>query len=157
MLATILLSFSFSVIHAGEAQHNHGFRNPGYVNQDSYISDNIYEAENLAYYGDWDSNRVFVIDIDNMTLLTIVEDTGDGPYGIDQQGTEKAYALTRKTESLTVVDNYSIENTGLIPLEHKPRSTNYNAETGLSAVSGGDKPMTSIIRVDHDKVVNIMG
>lgn len=155
MVGTILLSSG--IIHAGEAQHDHGFRNPGYVNQDSYTSNNIYEVENLVYYGDWDSNRVFAIDVDNMKLLSIVEDTGDGPYGIDQQGTEKAYALTRKTESLTVVDNYTIENAGLINLEHKPRSTNYNADTGLSAVSGGDKPMTSIIRVDQDKVVKVVG
>ena len=61
-----------------------GFRQPGYVNQDAYITENIYGVENLAYYGDWDSNRVYIIDVDNMELLTTVEGTGDGPYGIDQ-------------------------------------------------------------------------
>ncbi|MDX2506902.1 MAG: hypothetical protein QNL62_20840 [Gammaproteobacteria bacterium] len=141
-------------IHAIESLHGSGSQ---YVNQNNYVSNNIYDVENLAYYGDWDSDRVFVIDVDNMTLVTTVEGTGDGPYGIDQQGTDKAYALTRKTESLTVVNNFTIKNTGLIPLQHKPRSTNYNAETGLSAVSGGDKPMTSIIRVDHDEVINVIG
>jgi len=108
-----------------------GYRQPGYVNQDSYISDNIYGVENLAYYGDWDSNRIYIIDVDNMTLLTTVENTGDGPYGIDQQSPDKAYALTRKTESLTIVNNHTIENMGLIPLQHKPRSTNFNANTLL--------------------------
>ncbi len=29
-----------------------------------------------------------------MLLLQIVENTGDGPYGIDQQDSSKAYALT---------------------------------------------------------------
>ncbi|NOQ69881.1 MAG: hypothetical protein GQ573_07230 [Gammaproteobacteria bacterium] len=151
--------------HADLAQqqtldHNHGpfgFRQPGYVNQDAYITDNIYGVKNLAYYGDWDSNRVYIIDVDNMELLTSVEGTGDGPYGIDQQGANKAYALTRRTESLTVVDNYTLENTGFIELQHKPRSTNFNANTLLSLVSGGDKAMTSIIRTDMDKVTKVVG
>jgi DNA-binding beta-propeller fold protein YncE len=142
---------------AGPQRQGPGHHNPGYVNQDTYTSDNIYEIPNLAYYGNWDSNQVFVIDVDNMALVKIVEDTGEGPYGIDQQGPSKAYALTRKTESLTVVDNYSIENMAEIPLQHKPRSTNFNANTGLSIVSGGDKAMTSIIRVDHDKVTKVIG
>ena len=86
-----------------------GFRQPGYVNQDAYITENIFGVKNMAYYGDWDSNRVYIIDVDNMALLTSVEGTGDGPYGIDQQGANKAYALTRRTESLTVVDNYTLE------------------------------------------------
>ena len=134
-----------------------GFRQPGYVNQDAYITENVYGVDNLAYYGDWDSNRVYIIDVDNMALLKTVENTGDGPYGIDQQGANKAYALTRKTESLTVVDNYTIENDGLIELQHKPRSTNFNANTLLSLVSGGDKAMTSIIRTDMDKVTKVVG
>ncbi|HID81422.1 MAG TPA: hypothetical protein EYH06_03755 [Chromatiales bacterium] len=140
--------------HKGPGPH---YRNPGYVNQDAYVSDNIYGVKNLAYYGDWDSNRIFIIDVDNMALVKTVEDTGDGPYGIDQQGASKAYALTRKTESLTVVDNHNIENIGQIQLKHKPRSTNFNADTGLSLVSGGDKAMTSIIRVDRDKVARVVG
>ena len=134
-----------------------GFRQPGYVNQDAYITENIYGVENLAYYGDWDSNRVYIIDVDNMVLLKTVENTGDGPYGIDQQGTNKAYALTRKTESLSIVDNYTIENQGIIELQHKPRSTNFNANTLLSLVSGGDKAMTSIIRTDIDQVTKVVG
>jgi len=139
-------------------QHRHsGYRQPGYVNQDGYISGNIYNVENLAYYGDWDANRVYIIDVDNMSLVTTVENTGDGPYGIDQQGVNKAYALTRKTESLTIVDNYTLENDGLIELQHKPRSTNFNANTLLSLVSGGDKAMTSIIRTDKNKVVQVVG
>jgi len=134
-----------------------GFRQPGYVNQDAYITENIYGVDNLAYYGDWDSNRVHIVDVDKMELLKTVENTGDGPYGIDQQGPNKAYALTRKTESLTVVDNYTIDNDGLIELQHKPRSTNFNANTLLSLVSGGDKAMTSIIRTDMDKVTKVIG
>lgn len=147
--------------HAGHLEsikgHQRGHRNPGYVNQDSYVSDNIYGVKNLAYYGDWDSNRIYIVDVDNMQLLTTVEGTGEGPYGIDQQSVEKAYALTRKTESLTVVNNKTLENTGLIPLNHKPRSTNYNPDTGLTLVSGADKAMTSVIRVSRDRVIKEVG
>ena len=134
----------------------YGYRQPGYVNQDAYITGNVEGVENLAYYGDWDNNVVQIIDIDNMTLLRTVS-TGDGPYGIDQQGANKAYALTRRTESLTDIDNYTLEYDGLIDLQHKPRSTNFNANTLLSLVSGGDKAMTSIIRTDMDKVTKVMG
>jgi WD40 repeat protein len=113
----------------------------------------FYGAKNLANYGDWDSTRVFIIDVDKMSLLKIVEDTGDGPYGVDQQDPSSAYVLTRLTESLTIIDNHHIENVGEILLIHRPRSTNYNPDTGLSLVSGADKVMTSIIRVENDEAV----
>jgi hypothetical protein len=142
--------------HAGK-HGRFGYRKPDHVNRDGYVSDNIYGAENLAYYGDWDSNAIYIFDVDNMSLLATVGGTGDGPYGIDQQSPEKAYALTRKTESLTIVNNETFENDGLIQLEHKPRSTNYNPETDLTLVSGGDKAMTSIIKVRRDKVVRVIG
>lgn len=134
----------------------YGYRKPGYVNQDAYITGNIEGVENLAYYGDWDNNVVQIIDIDNMKLLRTIS-TGDGPYGIDQQGANKAYALTRRTESMTVVDNYTLDYDGLLYLQHRPRSTNFNANTLLSLVSGGDKAMTSIIRTDMDKVTKVVG
>ena len=134
-----------------------GYRMPDHVNRDGYVSDNDYGAENLAYYGDWDTNAIYIFDVDNMSLLTTVENTGEGPYGIDQQSPEKAYALTRKTESMTIVNNQTFANEGLIPLQHKPRSTNYNSATDLTLVSGGDKAMTSIIMVKKDKVVRVIG
>lgn len=133
------------------------FGGPKHMNKGSHNRGNYYGVENLAYYGDWDSNRVFIIDVDDMSLLKTVTDTGDGPYGIDQQDAETAYALTRKTESLTVVENYFIENIGKIFLDHKPRSTNYNHHTGSSLVSGADKVMTSLIKVNNDKVIKVFG
>ncbi|GAH16061.1 unnamed protein product, partial [marine sediment metagenome] len=117
----------------------------------------FYGAKNLAYYGDWDSTRVFIIDVDKMSLLKIVEGTGDGPYGVDQQDPSSAYVLTRKTESLTIIDNHHIENTGKIFLAHRPRSTRFNSDTGLSLVSGADKVMTSIIQVENDEVIEVFG
>ena len=144
--------------HEYAGKHSHfGYRKPDHVNRDGYVSNNDFGAENLAYYGDWDSNRIFIFDVDNMAWLTTVENTGDGPYGIDQQSPDKAYALTRKAESLTIVNNETFKNEGRIPLKHKPRSTNYNSATDLTLVSGGDKAMTSIIKVEKDKVVKVIG
>jgi len=100
---------------------------------------------------------VFIIDVDTMSLLKTVEDTGDGPYGVDQQDGSTAYALTRKTKSVTVIENYFIENIGKIHLGHKPRSTDYNPHTGLSLVSGADKVMSSILDVSSDTVIDVVG
>jgi hypothetical protein len=86
-----------------------GYRKPNHVNRDGYVSDNTYGVENLAYYGNWgengEGNNIYIFDIDKMELVTTVEETGMGPYGIDQQSQDKAYALTRKTNSLTIVNN----------------------------------------------------
>jgi len=147
--------FSTTQLYAQQGHNGHGPQYRGGDKGDD--SGNIFGVDNLAYYGDWDSNRVFIIDIENMSLLETVEGTGDGPYGVDQQDETKAYALTRKTESMTIIDNYYLENMGEIVLDHKPRSTNYNPDTGLSLVSGADKVMSSIIKVKHDKVMKVIG
>lgn len=141
--------------NAGGSGPHHG--SPEHMHQGGTGDGNFYGVENLAYYGDWDSNRVFIINVDDMSLLKTVADTGDGPYGIDQQDQTVAYALTRKTESLTIVENYFIENIGKIYLDHKPRSTNYNPDSGFSLVSGADKVMTSLIKVNNDKLTKVFG
>jgi len=171
-VATLLPLLCALAVSAGPAQaqgagphqeqfagkHGHfGYRKPDHVNRDGYVSNNIYGAENLAYYGDWNANSIYIFDVDNMRLLTTVDKTGDGPYGIDQQSPEKAYALTRLTNSLTIVNNQTLKKNGLIHLKHRPRSTNYNSVTDLTLVSGGDKAMTSIIKVEKDKVVQVIG
>lgn len=146
-------------LSAGEGPGEKGLQpdSPGHMHQNGHVDGNFYDVENLAYYGDWDSNRVFIIDVDDMSLLKTVMDTGDGPYGVDQQDGATAYALTRKTESLTVIENYFIENIGKIFLQHKPRSTNFNPDTGFSLASGADKVMTSLIKVNSDKVIKVFG
>ena len=165
-VATLLPLFCALTVSAGPLQAQEEGSGPRHEqhagmhdrgNMDGYVSDNIYGAENMAYYGDWDAKSIYIFDIDNMRLLTTVDKTGDGPYGIDQQSPEKAYALTRQTKSLTIVNNQTLENDGRIPLKHKPRSTNYNSATDLTLVSGGDKAMTSIIKVEKDKVVQVIG
>ena len=161
------LFISTSPLYAGNGKGSHGpvsqdsgmgsGPQPGPGPDHRYRHGPGHDAKNLAYYGDWDSNRVFIIDVDNMALLEIVENTGDGPYGCDQQDASTAYALTRKTESLTVIDNHFFENIGKIFLDHRPRSTHHNSDTGFSLVSGADKVMTSLIWVNNNKVTNVFG
>ena len=57
---------------------------------------------------------MFIINVDDMSLLKTVTDTGDGPYGVDQEGGATAYALTRKTESVTVIENYFDEDVNIL-------------------------------------------
>ena len=155
----IFMVFAAAPLNAGGNSHGAGPQHGEqmHMHQGGQHDGNFYGVDNLAYYGDWDSNRVFIIDIDDMSLLTTVTDTGDGPYGVDQQNGATAYALTRKTESVTVIENYFIENIGKIILDHKPRSTNFNSATGFSLVSGADKVMTSLIKVNSDKVTKVFG
>jgi DNA-binding beta-propeller fold protein YncE len=80
-----------------------------------------------------------------------------GPYGIDQQSQDKAYALTRKTNSLTIVNNQTFANEGIIELAHYPRSTSYNPKIDRTLVSGGNKAMTSIIKVKENVVGKVFG
>ena len=159
--AVLLIFMVFAAAPLNAAGNSHGagpqHGEQMHMHQGSQHDGNFYGVDNLAYYGDWDSNRVFIIDVDDMSLLTTVTDTGDGPYGVDQQNGATAYALTRKTESVTVIENYFIENIGKIILDHKPRSTNFNSATGFSLVSGADKVMTSLIKVNSDKVTKVFG
>jgi len=160
----LALSFTTMVLTADALNAGEKSRGPGpqhgspeFMHQGGHHDGNYYGVENLAYYGDWDSNRVFIINVDDMSLMKTVTDTGDGPYGVDQEGGATAYALTRKTESVTVIENYFIENIGRIFLDHKPRSTNFNPDTGFSLVSGADKVMTSLIKVNSDKLTKVFG
>ena len=161
IFATISISIILTATDLSASENSRGpgphFGGPGHMHQGGHDDGNYYDVENLAYYGDWDSNRVVIINIDDMSVLKVVTETGDGPYGVDQQNAETAYALTRKTESLTVIENYFIENIGKIFLDHKPRSTNFNPGTGYSLVSGADKVMTSLIKVNSDKVKRVFG
>ncbi|MDH3902946.1 MAG: hypothetical protein OES90_06970, partial [Xanthomonadales bacterium] len=159
--ATMFVYMVFNAAPINAAGNSHGpgpqHGSPEFMNKGDHKDGNYYGVENLAYYGDWDSNRVFIINVDDMSLLKTVTDTGDGPYGVDQEGGSTAYALTRKTESVTVIENYFIENIGRIFLDHKPRSTNFNPNTGFSLISGADKVMTSLVKVNSDKLTKVFG
>ncbi len=112
-----------------------------------------------AFYGDKLEDRVVVLDVDNMSLTQTIDTVGVDPYPVDQAGKlDKVYAITRSSNSIDVIDASTLQPLGLIELQHYPRSSEaYNETLGLQLVTGADKPMASLIDVDTDKVVAVVG
>ncbi len=110
-----------------------------------------------ALYGDPSFDRVVVIDVPNMTFINSIP-TASTPYPVDAAGLNKAYAITRGTNSVDIIETDTLENIGSIALEHKPRSGEaHNGKLGLILIAGADKPMTSIIDIETDSVTGTAG
>jgi YVTN family beta-propeller protein len=113
-----------------------------------------------AFFGDKLNNRVVVVDTDNMRLLVNdlytnhqITYTADKVYGKD-----KVYVVNRGSDAIDVVDTKSYKLMRTIPLQHHPRSAEaMNREYDLCAVSGMDKAMVSIIDIQTDEVVAVVG
>lgn len=112
-----------------------------------------------AFYGDKVLDRVVAIDVHKMQLAGTIDTVGSTPYPVDQAGTlDKVYAITRGSESVDVITADTLENLGVIHLDHKPRSgESYNARLGLALIAGANKPLTSVIDVINDTVVAVAG
>ncbi len=108
-----------------------------------------------AFYGDKARNKVVVIDVKRMRLIDTVATKGLTPYPVDRAGyLDKVYAITRGSSSMDVIDADTLDNLGLLNLNHKPRSgESYNSRLGLALIAGADKPLTSVIDVVNDRVV----
>ena len=108
-----------------------------------------------AFYGDKEQNKVVVIDVKRMRLIDTVATKGLTPYPVDRAGyLDKVYAITRGSSSMDVIDADTLDNLGLLNLNHKPRSgESYNSRLGLALIAGADKPLTSVIDVVNDRVV----
>jgi hypothetical protein len=115
----------------------------------------------VAYYSDRNSNQVFIVDPRNMLLVDVIDTIGDQPYPIDKVGNDKVYVSTRNSNSLDIIDydgmTTSFSNTGIVPLQHKARSVDYNSNTNLALVSGVRKALMSVIDVSTDTVVGVVG
>ncbi|NOQ14780.1 MAG: hypothetical protein GQ583_09955 [Methyloprofundus sp.] len=107
-----------------------------------------------AFYGDKVNDEVVVIDLKEWTFSRVTTE-GKTPYPVDQAGyLDKVYAITRGSSSMDIIDADTLENLGLLPLNHKPRSgESYNSKLGLALIAGADKPLTSVIDVMSDTVV----
>ena len=122
-------------------------------------STSAYALEAVGYYSDNNSNRVFIVDPRNMLEVAVIETFGDQPYPIDKVGNDKVYVSTRNSTSLDIID-YDGEvffNPGVILLQHRPRSVSYNSNTNMALVSGVRKAMMSLIDVNSDSVVAVVG
>ena len=112
-----------------------------------------------AFYGDKVLDRVVVIDVPKMELIDAVDTIGKTPYPVDQAGNlNKVYAITRGSSSVDVITADTLQNLGVLHLDHKPRSgESYNARLGLTLIAGANKPLTSVIDVVNDTVVAVAG
>lgn len=113
-------------------------------------------VRSLAFYGDSEGSEVYAINVEQMSLAATIP-TGLGPYPVDEivKG-RTVYAITRKEESITVIDIPSLTSRGKIMLQHKPRSAQSSAN-GLAIISGANKPLTSIIDIQTQTVANPVG
>lgn len=113
----------------------------------------------VAYYSDRNSNRVFIVDPRNMSVVDVIPTHGDQPYPIDKVGNDKVYVSTRNSTSLDIIDydGMSFSNAGIVPLQHKARSVGYNSDTNMALVSGVRKALMSVVDVSTDTVVGVVG
>ncbi|NOQ89704.1 MAG: hypothetical protein GQ549_02030, partial [Gammaproteobacteria bacterium] len=108
----------------------------------------------VGYYSDNNSDRVFIVDPRNMSVVDVIDTHGNQPYPIDKVGNDRVYVSTRNSESLDIIDydGTSFMSSGIIPLKHKPRSVSYNSNTNMALVSGVRKAMMSLIDVSDNSV-----
>jgi len=114
----------------------------------------------VGYYSDNNSNQVFIVDPRNMSVVDVIPTHGDQPYPIDKVGNDRVYVSTRNSPSLDIIDFDGYENfynSGIIPLNHRPRSVSYNSNTNMALVSGVRKAMMSLINVSDNSVVGVVG
>ncbi len=115
-------------------------------------------TERLAFYGDTLHNRILEIDVQNMTVRNEIPTIGETPYTIGRAGNEdKLYAITRGSESFDVIDMNSMAIIKTVLMLHSPRSCAFNEYIGLQLISGKNKPMSSLIDVENDEIVVMVG
>ena len=130
-------------------------------------AEEIIDMEVKAFYGDnqgvnGEGSRTVAIDVNTMSvLISNPSEAGinAGAYSVNQAGeTTKLYVDTRNTNSMEILDSVTNEAIGTIPMVHYPRSSEaYNPRLGLQLVTGKNKPMASLIDVETDSVVAIVG
>lgn len=110
----------------------------------------------IVFYSDNDNDKVYKIDIPSMSLLASV-DTADQPYPVDLAGPNKIYAITRNDASVGVINICTFQEETRLMLNHKPRSSSYNANNHSALISGKDKPQTTLVKVHNSKIKLLVG
>jgi YVTN family beta-propeller protein len=138
------------------------------VNKIGDASSNLLDIETMcdeklpkvyAFFGDKENNKVIVVDVRNMELIAQKDTNHLITYTPDKvAGKPKVYVVNRGSDFIDVMDTNTLEIINTIPLKHHPRSAEtMNKTLGLCEVSGMDKPMASIIDINTDKVVAVVG
>ncbi len=115
-----------------------------------------------AFFGDKMNNKVVVVDVEEMKLTEPFHEVFTGheiTYTADKvYDNPKVYVVNRGSNAMDVIDIDTIEITKTIELEHFPRSAEaMNKNLRLNEVTGMDKPMATIINIDTDEVIVVVG
>lgn len=127
----------------------------------NYDSKPIDKKKVTAFYSDTQLERSLAIDLETMQVKKEIYSTGENTYNVDildfENRLDKIYVMTRKSNSIDVIDTKTLENSKTIPLEHHPRSSAYNGVAKLMLISGSDKVNASLVDVETDEVVMVVG
>ncbi len=120
------------------------------------------KEETKAFFGDKENSRVVVVDVEKMKLSKPIYEVYTGheiTYTADKVVDRlKVYVVNRGSNAIDVIDVNTIEFTKTIALDHFPRSAEtMNKTLRLCEASGMDKPMATIIDIDTDEVVAVVG
>lgn len=133
--------------------------NDGEYEKDKFIV--LGDTITRVFFGDKLNNTVVVANVETMSPA----DPSEVPTGHEITYTAdkvydhpKVYVVNRGSDAMDVMDVNTIELTKTIPLVHHPRSAEQmNKTLRLNETSGMDKPMASIIDIDKDEVVAVVG
>jgi len=107
-----------------------------------------------AYYGDFSSSDVHVINIDKMELEQTLHG-GVGAYGQEPVGHKYIVSLTRKDTSIDIIDveNRDKRIVKSVFLGYQPREVATNPSQRYSVVSGRDIPAHTVFNAKTGRVV----
>ena len=116
-----------------------------------YTFNNIVDSSN-AYYGDWLSHQLFIINLDKMSLEKTLYG-GEGSYGLEPVGRKILISLTRKDTSIDIVDVPTKEIVRSVELGYQPREVTTSPNQSYSVVSGRDIPAHTIFNAKTGSVI----
>ena len=105
--------------------------------------DEITTYNNTIYYGDVNNDMVVGIDIDSMSLKSVVASNGHTPYEISSAFGSELYVINREDYSIGIFDSDSDTIVSQVDLNFMPRSTLINGSDTL--VSSVNEPSEAII------------
>jgi DNA-binding beta-propeller fold protein YncE len=118
-----------------------------------------------AYFGDKENNSIVVVNIDTMQVEKTISTGHEKTYALEAIKTEsnkhskltKMYVDNRGSNAIDVFDISTNTIIKSIDLDFYPRSIDVNKQTGLVAISGTNKAMTSIVDSSNDSVIATVG
>lgn len=100
---------------------------------------------NYALYGNLRGSEIIAIDIDKMTVSAVIPCSRE-PYAVDQAGSGFLLSITRKLNSSDKISTNSFSSTGLIELDHAPRTAKAKGNESV-LISGANKTLSTVLKL----------